>query len=49
MEGDRDNPSYRPDPVGQDTNYGRPFLGRPGKIVKKKQCSISFHGMTIKC
>ncbi|XP_063987532.1 uncharacterized protein LOC135167849 isoform X2 [Diachasmimorpha longicaudata] len=30
LDGDRDNPSYRPDPVGQDTNVGRPLLGRPG-------------------
>ena len=28
--GDRD--AYRPDPLGQDTNYGRPSLGRQGKI-----------------
>ncbi|XP_011504229.1 PREDICTED: uncharacterized protein LOC105367274 [Ceratosolen solmsi marchali] len=23
-------PGYRPDPLGQDTKHGRPFLGRPG-------------------
>lgn len=31
MDGDRDSPGYRPDPLGQDTNQGRPSLGRPGK------------------
>ncbi|XP_046597619.1 uncharacterized protein LOC107217352 isoform X1 [Neodiprion lecontei] len=30
MDGDRDVPGYRPDPVGQDTNQGRPTVGRPG-------------------
>ncbi|XP_070514918.1 uncharacterized protein Nompa isoform X3 [Cardiocondyla obscurior] len=30
LDGDRDGPGYRPDPLGQDTNFGRPSLGRPG-------------------
>ncbi|XP_048508388.1 uncharacterized protein LOC105687681 isoform X2 [Athalia rosae] len=31
MDGDRDGPGvYRPDTQGQDTNQGRPSLGRPG-------------------
>ena len=25
---------FRPDPLGQDTKHGRPFLGRPGKVRK---------------
>lgn len=33
LDGDRDNPGYRPDPLGQDTNFGRPSLGRPGKLT----------------
>ncbi|XP_044584045.1 uncharacterized protein LOC123264688 isoform X1 [Cotesia glomerata] len=30
LDGDRDNPMYRPDPVGQGTNFEKPSLGRPG-------------------
>lgn len=30
LDSDRDTPGYRPDPLGQDTNFGRPSLGRPG-------------------
>lgn len=33
LDGDRDSPGYRPDPLGQDTNFGRPSLGRPGKLM----------------
>ncbi|XP_033229864.1 uncharacterized protein LOC117181378 isoform X2 [Belonocnema kinseyi] len=29
LDGERDGASHRPDPLGQDTNFGRPSLGRP--------------------
>lgn len=33
LAAESDVSSHRPDPLGQDTNYDRHSLGRPGKII----------------